>query len=128
MKRVAAIFIASLALAACSKWAIDTEWKSGKFRLIAIDTQSQMSLIHEDSSVSLVGPTVFAAGADEKYIVLKQHPALDDSGTKFDRAITSYFIVGRDKSVRGPLKKEEFDRLAASLSLPPFSKVFDDLK
>jgi hypothetical protein len=122
------VVLSCLALAACSKWSIDTEWKSGKFRLIAIDTKSQMSLIHEERFVALVGPTVFAIGADEKHIVLKQHPALDDAGTKFDRAITRYFVVGRDKSVRGPLKKEEFDQLAASLSLPPFTKVFYELK
>ena len=117
-----------LMLAACSKWSIDTEWKSGEFRLIAVDTKSQMTLIHEASPVSLVGPTIFAVGADEKQLVLKQHPALDDAGTKFDRAVTHYFIVGRDKSVRGPLKKEEFDRLASALSLPAFSKVFEDLQ
>ena len=87
-----------------------------------------MSLIHEDSPVFLVGPTVFAVGADEKHIVLKQHPSLDDAGTKFDRSTTLYFIVGRDKLVRGPLKKEEFDALGATLALPPFSKVFGDLE
>lgn len=131
MKRLPAILFVSLGsvvFTACSEWWFDTEWKSGDFRLIAIDARSQMSLIHESSSISLVGPTVFAIGADEKYLVLKQHPARDGAGTKFDRTRTSYFVVGRDKRVRGPLTKEEFDRLATSLSLPPFSKVFDDLE
>eukprot|EP01035_Chromulina_nebulosa_P029149 gene29149-38607_t len=122
MKRLATFLFLGLVVTACSKWSIDTEWKSGAFRLIAIDTKSQMSLIHEDSSVSLVGPTIFAVGADEKHIVLKQHPAFDAAGTKFDRAVTHYFIVERDKSVRGPLKKEEFDQLAVSLALPSFTK------
>src|SRR6187549_2568990 len=127
MKRFTTFLFLSFVVTACSKWSIDTEWKSGGFRLIAIDTMSQMSLIHEDSPVSLVGPTIFAVGADEKHIVLKQHPA-DDAGLKFDRAVTHYFVVGRDKNVRGPLGKEEFDRLAVSLALPSFTKVFDDLK
>jgi hypothetical protein len=127
MKQLATFLLLGLVVTACSKWSIDTEWKSGGFRLIAIDTKSQVSLIHEDSSASLVGPTIFAVGADEKRIVLKQHPA-DDAGLKFDRAVTHYFIVGRDKTVRGPLKKEEFDALAVSLALPTFTKVFDDLK
>src|SRR6186997_1162202 len=48
MKRLAAIVTACLVFAACSKWSIDTEWRSGDFRLIAIDAKSQMSLIHED--------------------------------------------------------------------------------
>jgi hypothetical protein len=30
--------------------------------------------------------------------------------------------------VRGPLKKEEFERLAKTLSLPQFTKTFDELK
>ena len=87
-----------------------------------------MTLIHEDDPVSLVAPTVFAVGADAKYIVVKQHPATNQAATMFDRSITNYFIVGRDKGVRGPLKKEEFDRLTASLSLPAFTKIFDDLQ
>ena len=104
MKRFAAILLC-LIVTACSEWSLDTEWKSGAFRLIAIDAKSQMSLIHEGSPVSLVGPTIFAVGADEKHIVLKQHPA-DDAGLKFDRAVTRYFIVGRDRSVRAPSKKK----------------------
>jgi hypothetical protein len=128
MKRRVLVLLSCLMVVACTKWSIDTEWKSGEFRLIAIDADSQMSLIHEASPVSLVGPTVFAVGADEKHIVLKQHPAPDSAGMKFDRSTTHYFIVGRDKSVRGPLKKEEFDELSRTLSLPAFSKVFDDLQ
>jgi len=128
MKGKALLVVSVLALVACSKWSIDTEWKSGEFRLIAVDAKSQMTLIHQDSPVSLVGPTVFAAGADAKHIVLKQHPALDAGATRFDRSITSYFIIGRDKSVRGPLKKEEFEALRTSLSLPAFTKVFEDLQ
>jgi hypothetical protein len=128
MKRLATFLLLGLVVTSCSKRSIDTEWKSGGFRLIAIDTKSQMSLIQEDSSISLVGPTIFAVGADEKHLVLMQHPALDDGATKFDRAVTRYFIVGRDKNVCGPLKKEEFDLLAVSLALPSFTKFFDDLK
>ncbi len=115
-------------LSGCSKWSIDTEWRSGHFRLIAIDADSQMSLIHEDSPVALVGPTVFAVGADEKHIVLKQHPAKDQGCFDFDRTVTLYFIVDRDKSVRGPMKKEEFEALSSSLKLPGFTKVFGSLE
>ncbi len=127
MKPRPVILFFVIALAACSKWSLDTEWKSGEFRLIAIDTMSQMALIHESSSVCLVEPTIFAVGADAKHIVLKQHPSTN-AGTKFDRSVTNYFIVARDKSVRGPLTKEEFDALITLLSLPPFTKVFDKLQ
>lgn len=70
-----------------------------------------MHLIHEESGI-LVRPTIFAIGADEN----------------FDRAIIHYFVVSRDKTIRGPLTKEEFDALRACLDLPPFTKVFSDLK
>ena len=116
-----------LVLAACSRWSLDTQWKSGEFRLVAIDSMSQMNLIHETSGVSLVAPTIFAVGADAKHIVLKQHPS-SEAGTKFDRSLTNYFVVTRDKSVRGPLTKEQFDALSTSLSLPPFTKVFGELQ
>jgi hypothetical protein len=116
-----------IVLAACSEWSYDTQWKSGDFRLIAIDTLSQMTLLHEPSSMFLVESTIFAVGDDEKHIVLKQHPS-NEGGREFDRSVTNYFIVERDKTVRGPLTKEQFDALSNSLSLPPFTKVFDELQ
>lgn len=111
-----------------NKWWMDTYWQSGKFHLIAIDTRSQMTLISEDSPLSLVGPTIFAVGSDSAHIVLKQHPALNLGATSFDRSITRYFVVDRNKRVRGPLDEKQFDQLAASLQLPQFTEVFDDLQ
>jgi hypothetical protein len=99
MRSTAAILLC-IVVCGCSEWSIDTEWKSGAFRLIAIDTDSQMTLIHEDSPISLVGPTIFAVGANSKYIVVKQHPALDQAASQFDRTVTFYFIVSRDKQVK----------------------------
>ena len=115
----------------CNEYALDTEWRSGNYRLIAIDTRGQMSLVDtSDKSWEGIGPTVFSIGADDKFIVVAQHPSTNAFG-EFDRSVTRYFIVeraDRKKGVRGPLSKEEFDRLAMSLSLPKFSKTFDDLK
>ena len=121
---------------ACNKWSLDTNWESDGYRLIAIDARYQMCLIFEKDNIALIGPTIFAAGADKKHIVLKQHPESDQVSDKFDRSVTNYFIVerrggsfeNRQAGVRGPLKKEEFEKLALSLSLPDFSKTFDDLK
>lgn len=135
MKRTLCLLCLFVALiTACNEWSIDTYWESDGYRLIAIDTRSQMNLIFEgDGGSSLIEPTVFAVGADEKHIVLKQHPY---SRFTIDRSQTYYFIVekrsgnyeDRKAGVRGPLTMEEFDRLASSLSLPGFSKTFDDLK
>lgn len=124
-----------LFLAGC--WWLDTYWSSDGYRLIAIDVKSQMCLIaDQDGGRDLVGPTIFAVGSDKKHIVVQQHPAIDQWSGKIDRSITHYFVVerrsgsfaDRKAGVRGPLKKEEFDLLAASLSLPGFTKTFDDLK
>jgi hypothetical protein len=128
MTRLTIILVISAILAGCSKWSVDTEWRSGEFILIAIDAKSQMTLIHEGSSVTLVGPTIFAIGADDRYIVLKQHPAKDSGSLQYDRSVTNYYIVEGNKTVRGPLNKIAFDQLVVSLALPPFSKVFQELE
>jgi hypothetical protein len=52
------------------------------------------------------------------------------------RPVTHYFIVTRlsgpaedkEKGVRGPLSRDEFERLAVSNSLPRFTKTFKDLE
>jgi hypothetical protein len=129
---------AATILTGCDAMSPDTYWSSGDYELVAIDTEGQMMLgvdLHNGGSIGIVGPTVFALGADDHYIVVKQHPAKDSSGN-FDRTVTHYFIVTRisadagekEKGVRGPLSKDEFDRLAVSKSLPRFTKTFRDLE
>lgn len=127
-------------LIGCNGLWLDTYWRSERYVLLAVDARGQMSLsfdLGNGTAAGLVGPTVFSIGADEKHIVVKQHPSKDPFGQSFDRSITHYFIVARtpspalaerQKGVRGPLSKEEFERLAATLSLPKFSKTFDDLQ
>jgi len=113
----------------------DTHWRSDNYRLIAVDSPGQMMLTREGEYSAVVGPTVFSIGSNEKFVVVAQHPG--KGVADFDRSITYYFIVERTRSsgraglqneVRGPLSREEFDRLSASLSLPKFTKTFDDLK
>jgi hypothetical protein len=129
---------AASVLAGCDVFSPDTYWSSGDYELIAIDTKGQMTLavdLHNGGSIGIVGPTVFSLGADDHYIVIKQHPARDDFG-RFDGTVTNYFIVTRlpgssedkMKGVRGPLSKDEFEHLAASTHLPQFTKTFADLE
>jgi len=92
---------------------------------------------HQDgTATTLVDPTVFSIGADDRYIVLRQHPKTDSFGN-YDRSVTHYFIVERTNSpsfddrkrlVRGPLTRQEFEKLPAAQSLPWFNKTFDDLE
>jgi hypothetical protein len=75
----------------------DAYWRSGDYVLIAIDTEAQMSLKIDDVKHwevfhEVVSATVYAVGANDRYIVAKQHPLLDDQ-THFDRTVTNYFIV-----------------------------------
>jgi len=120
----------------CDGLSLDTYWRSGSYRLIAVDSRGQMALVDtRGGNGDLVGPTVFSIGANEKFIVVAQHPATNGFGD-FNRSVTNYFVVGRtsgskptDKGkVRGPLTKDELEKLSASLSLPKFNKTFNDLK
>ena len=116
----------------------DTYWCDEKYCLVAAEGLGQMNLSFEDDDYfsELVGPTIYAIGTDERYLVLKQHPGKGESGA-FDRTVTNFYIVertassnleDRQKGVRGPLTQEEFEKLAVSLSLPKFSKTFPELE
>jgi hypothetical protein len=91
--------------------------------------------LENGTAAGLVGPTVFSIGANERYIVVQQHPSTDHFG-HFNRSITNYFVVERTsdnrwterkKLVKGPLNQEQFQRLALNLGLPTFTKGFNDL-
>jgi len=137
---IAGTLLAATLFVGCDGLWLDTYWRSEKYVLIAVDARGQMSLsfdIGNGMAVGLVGPTVFSIGADDQHIVVKQHPSNDRYGHWVDRSTTHYFIVTRTTSpdvnarqhgVRGPLGQDEFDRLATALSLPSFSKTFDDLR
>ena len=136
---VACSFVA-LVLVGCDGLWLDTYWRNDRYVLVAVDARGQMHLafdLGKGTSLGLVGPTVFAIGADEKHIVLKQHPSSDSFGASADRSTTRYFIVTkttspefeqRQKGVRGPLTQKEFEALTTALSLPPFKKTFADLE
>jgi hypothetical protein len=124
-------------LPSCDRGWPDVYWRSGDYTLIAIDTMAQMSLAHNSGNQAVVASTVFSVGADDAYIVVKQHPSTSPGGVTFDSTVTLYFVVEKKKSsdfsqilagVHGPLNKEEFERLAKTLSLPQFTKTFDELK
>jgi hypothetical protein len=128
---IATSLVLLTSLAACSEWDLDTRWRSESFRVIAIDSPGQMSLIDTRSgSAAIVGPTIYAVGANDTFVVVIQHPALDDFG-KFDRTVSNYFVVARDPAavprVRGPLAKPDFVRLSHELALPAIEKTFQEL-
>jgi hypothetical protein len=129
---------AAAVLLGCNGLSPDTYWRSGDYELIAIDVKGQMDLsvdVGNGDAIAVVGPTVFSLGANDKYIVVKQHPAKDGFGA-YDRSVTNYYVVTRlagppwerDKGVRGPLTKERFAQLSVIAGLPGFTKTFQDLQ
>jgi hypothetical protein len=117
----------------------DVYWRSERYVAMEVDTPGQMNLAFDGgrrNTLGLVGPTVFAVGADDRYIVVKQHPATDGFG-HYDQSVTKYFYIERTTSpdfrerqsrVTGPLSEREFQQRAAKLQLPSFQKIFRDLQ
>ena len=105
----------------------------GPYRLIAVDTDSQMSVSYDVGNGSTVGripETVFSIGYDQRYIVAKQHP--DDN-----RTIINFFYLDMTKdsgyanskdSVVGPLTEREYSVASAQLGLPSFSRTITHLE
>lgn len=139
-----AFAIVALAMVVPRVWPHNTDvyWREERYALVAKGAASQMSLAFTDDVPSakiedvIVRPTVFEIGADERFIVLKQHPALDSKGTKYDRTVTNYFIVKRTQSssevdrqqgLFGPMQQHEFTELAKEWRLPAFTTRFDQL-
>jgi hypothetical protein len=127
-------FLASCAisLSGCGLFDSGIVWRDGRYALMWIDLPDEVTLSYrlgEGGSLPLVAPRVFAVGANERYVVAKQHPA-------GDRKITNYFIIDREKddirslesSVTGPMTEREFQALATELALPPFSRVLAALE
>ncbi len=138
MRRAA--LLALLLLAGCDYWSAHV---AGPFYLIAIDIDEGTALYRCPNGPwkdcvgdQLPGPTVFAAGGDDKYIVVAQHPG---SQGATDKTVTRYFYFRRvpqeaakwwlnPEKIVGPLTPNEFNAAKASLHLPAFSVTLDDLK
>jgi hypothetical protein len=109
------------------------EWRSGSYGLVWVDLPDEVSLSYDMGNgawATVVEPSVFAVGANGRYVVAQQHP-------RGDKRITSYFIVdvragapkGDSKDgVIGPLTEREFETKAATLPLPPFTKILDSVR
>ena len=145
MKRFAAALGLSLAcvlLAACpGGWGfVHDEPLAGPYRLVAVDSRDQMIVCLSLEGGSCAGDglpdqTVFAAGADERFIVIARHPT-----GPFDvrqPGIVEYYFWKRDPDeaqsgfrpdVRGPYDADAFEQEKARLMLPAFSVTFEDLQ
>lgn len=112
----------------------------GPYRLVAVDGREEMALCRsleggDCLGHGLPGRTVFAAGADDRYVVIARHPSA--FGEPLNKAVTEYYVVERSPDeadlrfrpeVLGPFDQAEFDERVSQLSLPEFTIVFDDLR
>ena len=111
------------------------------FYLGAPDNENQCALgfrnpPNGNNFSTIVDQTVFAAGFNENYIIIKQHPHPSGSAS-LDKKITNYFIIPIEHGLRrspmaiGPLTLEEFKARRVQLAIPDslvFTKVYADLQ
>jgi hypothetical protein len=114
----------------------------GNYYLVAADIEEDLSLsYHVDSDgdnwATVVDPTVFAVGYNEKYIFVKQHPRVFPNLP--DKRLTNYFILPLKQGFNwktkngliGPLSETEFERKRIELGIQddiPFSIEHTRLK
>lgn len=143
-----AVWAAGLMLVGCSPFSgfVHDETLDGPYRLVAVDTMEEMSICRSipDGSGDCVGDglpsdTVFAAGANEQYLVAARRPTREPFGeTPKNPGITEYYYVIRaadeatrglpERNIVGPLNEKEFNRAKQELKLPKFSRVFEELR
>jgi len=140
MRVSGAIFLFALLLSGCGP---DATHVAGPFYLTYIKNPRETSLFRcvDQSTEScagdgLPGPTIFAAGANEKYVVVVRHPYKDGS---FDRNRMEYFYFARVKEelhgwgenpekIIGPLNEVAFLAAKNRYHLPDFSVRPSDLE
>ena len=134
-------FIAfAMSTAACGNGFVHDEKLTGPYHLVAVDEMGQMSLCRELDDGNCAGDglpdeTVFAAGADQRFVTLARHPRKWPDPA--DRSTTEYYYLIRTstearglppENVKGPLTQQQFELEKRRLGLPDFSRVFNELK
>jgi hypothetical protein len=111
---------------------------TGKFHLEATDDMDQMNLCFQQGTddegyEGIIGPVVFAAGYNDKYIIVKQHPTigpnkpwLNKKPYQPDTSITNYYILPIQEKYEyspitdliGPLTLDQFNSKRKELNIP----------
>jgi hypothetical protein len=110
----------------------------GKYRIIAIDTYEEAAIEYESDhggSTEIIPEAVFATGYNDKYIIAKQHPVVQN---RVDRSVTNYFIVtiqlsqGKDEPFTPavPLSLKDFNTQKHRLGIDnlAFSKIYHEIE
>lgn len=131
-----------LLVAACVPFSgfVHDEVLVGPYRLNAVDIYEDMAICWASPEGGCVGdglpgPTVFAAGFDENYLVAAVHPS--KFGRALDKTVTHYYYVVRSpdeaqklphSGIKGPFNEASFKLEKARLHLPEFTRTFDNLQ
>ena len=126
------IFITALFLTSCGL--AEKKKVVGDYYLVAADTGEQMSLTYhtsEDGSDygTIVEACVFAAGCNDKYIILKRHPY----NFHINKNVTLYYIVPVENYYRPnntSLNEFQFNKKRKELGIEDiqFTIVYKDLE
>ena len=126
-----ALSAAALVLAACG-FATD-ERLDGRYRLVAVDVNEDMSVcysLENGSCIGRISETVFAVGWNNSFIVAARHPKNDRSRVEYfyiDRAIDGE-LVDPSIAVNGPFDSDAFEQEKRRHALPAFRREIASLK
>ena len=136
-----AVLTVVLLTTACWQGFVYDEKLDGGYHLVAVDEMEQMSLCRslDDGNCSgdgLPGETVFAAGANNRFITLARHPRVWPNPADHTKSEYYYLVRTSDEAerglppenVKGPFTEQQFKIEKSRLRLPEFSRVFEELK
>lgn len=134
MQKPLFFLVALITLNGCHQMAIKKNI-TGNYYFVAADDPARCCLsYHEEGDgvnySCLIGFGVFAAGYNDKYMIIKQHPVAN-------KKVTNYYILSLEKEMdwitnnglMGPLGLEEFTNKCHELQIPIiFTYVLKDLE
>jgi len=139
--RILTVLILAITLLKCQPAAIKNHL-FGNYYLLALDVDEQLSLCYHDSSDennygTIIGPTVFAIGYNDSFIIIMQHP--QDSSVLVSKKKVNYFILPLKQGFNwktmngliGPFTMNQFKSKRKELGIPgslTFTKEYQSLK
>lgn len=125
------VAIAAASLASCGLFDSGTSWRSDHFQVGWIDTHSNSDLSYRlgsSSSIGIVDACVFAAGANDQYVVVKQRPLSAPTTVSYYVLSKAGYDPRRDRglALTGPLSESAYRALSGRLSFPPVEPVIPE--
>lgn len=120
-------------LASCQDFVVD-KTVIGRYHLIAVDEKEDLHLgyqLEDGNYIGIIHSVVYAAGHNDKYIIVKQHP-------EANKIIVNYYIVPIypknqywiEKEIFGPFNASQFEQKKKDLNMSnvEFTIVYNNLQ